>query len=159
MQRSSAGRPECERHAHRKAQALRSRTRRARTPGVERSPDLQKERENTPDPAGLVADQRAYFSYLDDLKRRVSVARADGELPAIDDLHTHEACPLSSGLLTGTTLMCQCCGSQFDITSAAILRGPATEPLATYEERKWPARFRSGSERRLNMRSGATPCG
>jgi 3-phenylpropionate/trans-cinnamate dioxygenase ferredoxin component len=71
--------------------------------------------------------------YLADLKRRVSVARAGGKLYAFDDLCTHEACPLSSGLLTGTTIMCQCHGSQFDITTGAILRGPATEPLTTYE--------------------------
>jgi 3-phenylpropionate/trans-cinnamate dioxygenase ferredoxin component len=74
--------------------------------------------------------------YLEDLKRRVSVARVDGKLYAFNDLCTHEACPLSSGLLTGTTLMCQCHGSQFDVTSGAVLRGPATDPLATYEVRE-----------------------
>ena len=74
--------------------------------------------------------------YLEDLKRRVSVARVGGKLYAFDDLCTHEACPLSSGLLTGTTLMCQCHGSQFDVTSGAVLRGPATEVLATYAVRE-----------------------
>jgi 3-phenylpropionate/trans-cinnamate dioxygenase ferredoxin component len=74
--------------------------------------------------------------YLKDLKRRVAVARVDGELHAVDDLCAHEACPLSSGLLTGTTLMCQCHGSQFDIATGAVLRGPATDPLRTYEARE-----------------------
>ena len=74
--------------------------------------------------------------YLEDLKRRVSVARVGGKLYAFDDLCPHEACPLSSGLLTGTTLMCQCHGSQFDVTNGAVLRGPATEPLTTYEVRE-----------------------
>ena len=74
--------------------------------------------------------------YLDDLKRRVAVARVGGKLYALDDLCTHEACPLSSGLLTGTTLMCQCHGSQFDVMTGTVLRGPATEPLATYEARE-----------------------
>ena len=32
--------------------------------------------------------------------------------------------------------MCQCHGSQFDITNGAVLRGPATNPLATYEVRE-----------------------
>ena len=73
--------------------------------------------------------------YLDDLKRRVSVARVDGKLYAFDDLCPHEACPLSSGLLTGTTLMCQCHGSKFDVTTGELLRGPATAPLVTYEAR------------------------
>ncbi len=35
---------------------------------------------------------------LEDLKRRVSVARVGGKLYAFDDLCPHEACPLSSGL-------------------------------------------------------------
>ena len=73
--------------------------------------------------------------YLEDLKRRVSVARVGGKLYAFDDLCTHEACPLSAGLLTGTTLMCQCHGSQFDVTSGDVLRGPA-DPLTTYEVRE-----------------------
>ena len=74
--------------------------------------------------------------YLEDLKRRVSVARVGGKLYAFDDLCTHEACPLSSGLLTGTTLMCQCHGSQFDVTNGAVLRGPASDRLSTYEVRE-----------------------
>jgi nitrite reductase/ring-hydroxylating ferredoxin subunit len=74
--------------------------------------------------------------YLDDLKRRVAVARIAGKLYAFDDLCSHEACPLSSGLLTGTTLMCQCHGSQFDVTTGALLRGPPTTPLQTYDVRE-----------------------
>ena len=77
--------------------------------------------------------------YLEDRKHRVSVARVEGALYAFDDLCTHEACPLSAGLLTGKTLMCQCHGSQFDVTNGSVLRGPATEPLNTY-----PVREQSG---------------
>jgi 3-phenylpropionate/trans-cinnamate dioxygenase ferredoxin subunit len=44
--------------------------------------------------------------------------------------------PLSSGLLTGTTIMSQCDGSQFDITTGSVLRGPATRSLDTYEVRE-----------------------
>jgi 3-phenylpropionate/trans-cinnamate dioxygenase ferredoxin component len=73
--------------------------------------------------------------YLDDLKRRISVARVDERLYAFDDLCTcaEQACPLSGGLLTGTTLMCQCHGSRFDITTGAVINGPATEALTMYE--------------------------
>ena len=76
--------------------------------------------------------------YVGDLKRRISVARVDDRLYAFDDLCTcaDEACPLSGGLLTGTTLMCQCHGSRFDITTGAVTHGPATEPLAVYEVRE-----------------------
>lgn len=73
--------------------------------------------------------------YLDDLKIRISVARVDGRLYAFDDLCTcaDRACPLSGGQLTGTTLMCQCHGSRFDIASGAVTNGPATEPLNGYQ--------------------------
>jgi nitrite reductase/ring-hydroxylating ferredoxin subunit len=73
---------------------------------------------------------------LQDLKRRVSVARVAGTLHAFDDLCPFDGVPLSAGLLTGTTLMCQCDGSQFDVTTGRVRRGPATHALVTYEVRE-----------------------
>jgi len=80
-------------------------------------------------PDGLVV---AY--YLSDRKARVSVARVGGRLYAFDDLCTcaEERCPLSGGLLDGTTLMCQCHGSRYDLTTGAVISGPATESITTY---------------------------
>ena len=85
-------------------------------------------------PADAIPNGFVVPYYLDDLKRRISVARVDGRLYAFDDLCTcaERACPLSGGLLTGTTLMCQCHGSRFDITTGAVINGPATEALMTY---------------------------
>ena len=76
--------------------------------------------------------------YLGDRKLRISIARVDDRLYAFDDLCTctDEPCPLSGGLLSGTTLMCQCHGSRFDITTGAVINGPATEPLSSYEVRE-----------------------
>ena len=73
--------------------------------------------------------------YLDERKLRVSIARVDQRLYAFDDLCTcaDEACPLSGGLLTGTTIMCQCHGSRFDIITGAVINGPATKALNVYE--------------------------
>ena len=73
--------------------------------------------------------------YLDDRKLRIAIARVDGRLYAFDDLCNcaDETCPLSGGLLTGTTIMCQCHGSRFDIISGAVINGPATKALNVYE--------------------------
>lgn len=76
--------------------------------------------------------------YLDDRKRRIAVARVNDRLYAFDDLCTcsDESCPLSGGLLKGTTIMCQCHGSWFDITAGAVINGPATKALNVYEVRE-----------------------
>jgi 3-phenylpropionate/trans-cinnamate dioxygenase ferredoxin component len=73
--------------------------------------------------------------YLSDRKLRIAVARAGGRLYAFDDLCPcpGHSCPLSGGLLTRTTIMCQCHGSEFDITTGAVLAGPAHQPLTVYD--------------------------
>jgi nitrite reductase/ring-hydroxylating ferredoxin subunit len=74
--------------------------------------------------------------YVDALKCRVSLARVRGKLYAFNDLCTHEGCQLSAGLLTGTTLMCPRHGSQFDIVTGEVVRGPAKRSLTTYQVRE-----------------------
>jgi len=73
--------------------------------------------------------------YLDDRKLRISIARVANRLYAFDDLCpcADKACPLSGGLLVGTTIMCQCHGSRFDIITGAVINGPATDALTVYE--------------------------
>ena len=73
--------------------------------------------------------------YLDDRKLRISIARVDERLYAFDDLCTcaERACPLSGGLLTGMTIMCQCHGSRFDIATGAVIDGPAIKRLKVYD--------------------------
>jgi 3-phenylpropionate/trans-cinnamate dioxygenase ferredoxin subunit len=85
----------------------------------------------------VIPDDLVVASYLEDRKLRISVARVDGRLYAFADLCTcaDPPCPLSGGLLTGTTVMCQCHGSRYDITTGAVLNGPATEALNSYEVR------------------------
>ena len=86
-------------------------------------------------PSEAISEDFVVPYYLEDLKLRISVARVDDGLYAFDDLCTcgEAACPLSGGLLTGTTVMCQCHGSRFDVTTGAVINGPATEPLAVYD--------------------------
>jgi nitrite reductase/ring-hydroxylating ferredoxin subunit len=60
---------------------------------------------------------------------KVNVANANGHLYAFDDTCTHMGCSLANGELEGTTVTCACHGSQFDVTSGAVLRGPARRPV------------------------------
>jgi len=60
---------------------------------------------------------------------KVNVANAGGHLYAFDDTCTHMGCSLAKGHLAGTVVTCACHGSQFDVTSGAVLRGPAERPV------------------------------
>lgn len=60
---------------------------------------------------------------------KVNVASVGEHLHAFDDTCTHRACSLAKGKLDGTTVTCPCHGSQFDVTSGAVLRGPAQRPV------------------------------
>ena len=62
---------------------------------------------------------------------KVAVANAGGQLYAFDDTCPHRGCSLAMGKLEGTTVTCPCHGSQFDVTSGAVLRGPAARPVRT----------------------------
>ena len=64
--------------------------------------------------------------------KKIAVAKIGGVLYAFDDICTHKACPLSKGSLDGITVTCPCHGSQFDVTTGVVLRGPAQEPVSTY---------------------------
>jgi nitrite reductase/ring-hydroxylating ferredoxin subunit len=60
---------------------------------------------------------------------KVIITNASGHLYAFDDTCTHRGCSLAKGKLDGTTLTCACHGSQFDVTTGAVLRGPANQPV------------------------------
>ena len=60
---------------------------------------------------------------------KVNVTMTGGHLYAFDDTCTHAGCSLANGALDGTTVTCACHGSQFDVTSGAVLRGPAQRPV------------------------------
>jgi nitrite reductase/ring-hydroxylating ferredoxin subunit len=64
--------------------------------------------------------------------RRIAVANVDGALYAFDDACTHRHCSLAQGRLSHTTVTCFCHGSQFDVTTGKVLRGPAMQAVKTY---------------------------
>jgi nitrite reductase/ring-hydroxylating ferredoxin subunit len=97
--------------------------------------ELTSETFRTVGPGGAIPKDFVVPYYLEDRKLRISVARVGDCLYAFADLCTcaEQACPLSGGLLSGTTIMCQCHGSRFDVTTGAVINGPATEALHVYE--------------------------
>lgn len=67
--------------------------------------------------------------------RRITVANAGGILYALDDTCTHRGCSLAEGALAGTTVTCLCHGSQFDVATGVVVRGPAERPLLAHRVR------------------------
>jgi nitrite reductase/ring-hydroxylating ferredoxin subunit len=63
---------------------------------------------------------------------KIAVARVGDNLYAFSDTCTHRQCPLSKGHLEDKVVTCPCHGSQFDVTTGAVLNGPAEEPVPTY---------------------------
>jgi nitrite reductase/ring-hydroxylating ferredoxin subunit len=64
---------------------------------------------------------------------KVNVTNSSGRLYAFRrHLHAH-GCSLANGTLDGT-VTCACHGSQFDIASGAVLRGPTQRPVRSRVE-------------------------
>ena len=59
----------------------------------------------------------------------VNVSNTGGRLYAFDDTCPHSGCSLAEGGLDGTTVTCPCHASKFDVTSGAVLHGPARLPV------------------------------
>lgn len=79
---------------------------------------------------GSATDVRAGQMRVFDVEgTNVNVASANGNLYAFDDTCTHAGCSLAQGKLDSTTVTCACHGSQFDITTGAVIRGPARRPV------------------------------
>jgi len=62
----------------------------------------------------------------------VAVFNVAGSFCATQAKCTHRQGPLSKGKLDGSTVTCPLHGSQFNVCTGEVLRGPATDPLKTY---------------------------
>lgn len=71
---------------------------------------------------------------------RIAIANSAGSLHAFDDTCTHQGCSLAKGKLEETVVTCRCHGSQFDVATGEVRRGPAREPVRSY-----PVRVENGA--------------
>jgi nitrite reductase/ring-hydroxylating ferredoxin subunit len=62
----------------------------------------------------------------------VAVFNVSGKFCAIQATCTHREGPLNEGKLDGSTVTCPWHGSQFNVCTGAVLRGPAKDALKTY---------------------------
>lgn len=71
----------------------------------------------------------------------VMLVRHDEGWSAIEDRCSHAGCRFSEdGEIDGATAVCDCHGSEFDVTTGAALRAPANDPIRTF-----PTRITDGS--------------
>ncbi len=66
---------------------------------------------------------------------KIAVANVAGTFHAFGDTCTHLGCSLAEGDLQETTVTCPCHGSEFDVVSGEVLRGPARVPVGSFEVR------------------------
>src|SRR5215472_6655388 len=61
------------------------------------------------------------------------LANVGGTYYAIGNRCTHFHCPLAQGKLNENIITCPCHGSQFDVRTGQVKRGPATQAEPVYE--------------------------
>jgi len=65
---------------------------------------------------------------------RICLVRTGDEVAAISNVCTHQEFEMSLGDAPGDgTIECAWHGARFDISTGAVLQGPATDPLPVYE--------------------------
>ena len=64
---------------------------------------------------------------------QVCIAHAAGKYSAIGDTCTHVGGPLHQGVLKDSVVTCPWHGSQFDVRTGEVKRGPARVPEPVYE--------------------------
>lgn len=63
---------------------------------------------------------------------RVAVARATGQLYAVQDLCSHDDGPLGDGDLEEFAIVCPRHGAKFDVRTGAVLAMPAAAPIQSF---------------------------
>ena len=64
--------------------------------------------------------------------RRVAVFRVGDRVFAVEDRCAHRGFPLHDGTIDAVSVRCRTHGACFDLSSGAVLRGPARRPIRAY---------------------------
>jgi nitrite reductase/ring-hydroxylating ferredoxin subunit len=67
--------------------------------------------------------------------RPIAVFNLGTQLAAIDSKCSHVGGPLEEGLVSGSNVTCPWHGSEFDLLTGQVKRGPALKPLRAYPVR------------------------
>ena len=89
-------------------------------------------------PVAALADALAAHPWLsvDVDGAPVVIAALDGAWYCVADSCTHAGCPFSEEAdLEDGTIICNCHGSEFELRTGEVMRGPADEPVRTYPVR------------------------
>jgi len=66
--------------------------------------------------------------------KQVLIVNIDGKYYAIGDVCTHRGCKLSGGTIKeGGIVQCPCHGSNFDVKTGNVVKGPAKTPEPAFE--------------------------
>lgn len=66
-------------------------------------------------------------------RHMIAVVRTGGAFYAIEDVCSHDGCPLLGGPIEGTEIICPRHGARFSLKTGEALTPPAYEPVRTYE--------------------------
>ncbi len=72
---------------------------------------------------------------VDAAGQAIALFNVGGTFHAIANACTHRGGPLGEGRLDGTIVTCPWHGSQFDVTSGQVRKGPAQQPVVSYPVR------------------------
>lgn len=94
--------------------------------------DSSRERSSLQNAIGLEELGTRELAAFDVSARRIAIAKVGDAFYAFADTCTHQGCSLAEGTLEGTTVICPCHGSEFNVATGEVVRGPAREPVESY---------------------------